>query len=89
MAAMRCEGIAALGDERAIGFGMGYSRIRRYWPKSTLGSGARAIRRPVPGIRRAGTSFRRQAFDPFRAMGLPRKAAQAINAVVPAVLPFA
>jgi hypothetical protein len=40
MAAMRCDGIAALGDERAIGFGKGYSRIRRYRPESTLGSGA-------------------------------------------------
>jgi hypothetical protein len=53
MAAMRCEGIAALGDERAIGFGMGYSRIRRYRLELTLGSGARAIRRPVlwnPGV---------------------------------------
>jgi hypothetical protein len=40
MAAMRCEGIAASGDEQAAGFGMGYFRIRRYRPESTLGSGA-------------------------------------------------
>jgi len=71
---MRCGGIAALGDERAVGFGMGHSGIRRYRPESTRGSGARASRRPVlweSAVLELRRCFRRLIGT--RAMGLPRR----------------
>jgi len=86
---MRREGIAALGDERAIGFGMGYPE---YSLSARICAWFWCLSHPVAcplAIRGAGTSARRQAFDRRRAMGLPRKAAQAINVVAPALLPSA
>jgi hypothetical protein len=89
MAAMRREGIAASSDEQAAGFGMGIFQNTSlsagidawFWCPSHLA----ACPLESGG---AGTSARRQAFD-RRAQWACHAKPQAINAVVPAVLPFA